>query len=151
MIVPNANPLGRRQVEQGYYCKRTDADGVDLNRNWGDEHRAEDNAGQDTENNPGPHGFSEPGTQILRDLIREYQPDVFLSVHSGAYLLGRPLGYEPEGAVTNGASMDAVLRPISERHCGGDCPVGGLASLLGYTARGCDIDYVSQEMGVQFA
>jgi len=38
-IVPNANPVARKLVEQGQYCKRTNEDGVDLNRNWGSEHR----------------------------------------------------------------------------------------------------------------
>ena len=33
-LVPLANPWGRRQVEQGDYCRRTNAAAVDLNRNW---------------------------------------------------------------------------------------------------------------------
>ena len=34
-IVPNVNPRGRRLVEDGAFCRRTNEHGVDLNRNWG--------------------------------------------------------------------------------------------------------------------
>ena len=35
IIIPVANPLGRRLVEGGALCRRTNERGVDLNRNWG--------------------------------------------------------------------------------------------------------------------
>lgn len=35
-IVLNANPGGRMLVEQGDFCKRTNENNVDLNRNWDD-------------------------------------------------------------------------------------------------------------------
>merc|ERR1719389_1273712 len=90
-IVPNANPLGRKQVEEGYFCKRTNEDGVDLNRNFGEEHRAEENKGDET--NAGPNAFSEPESKMLKALVDSERPDIYLSVHSGAYLLGTPYGY----------------------------------------------------------
>ena len=34
-VVPNVNPRGRRAVEAGAFCRRSNEDGVDLNRNWG--------------------------------------------------------------------------------------------------------------------
>lgn len=37
MLVVNANPGSRMQVEQGDWCLRVNPNGVDLNRNW-DEH-----------------------------------------------------------------------------------------------------------------
>ena len=33
-MIPNANPNGRQLVEEGHYCWRGNAQGVDLNRNW---------------------------------------------------------------------------------------------------------------------
>merc|ERR1719313_2448163 len=155
-IVPNANPVSRERVEQGFACKRTNEDGVDLNRNWGDEHRDESAAGQGSEMDPGPRGFSEPETQMLRDLIQEDRPDLFLSVHSGAYLLGMPLGYTPDRErnardVKNPTEQREMLQKISDRYCGGGCPYGSLAQMIGYNSKGCDIDYVSQSLGVPYA
>lgn len=150
-IVPNANPLGRRQVEQGFYCKRTNEDGVDLNRNWGDEHRGEADRFRGDEMDPGASGFSEPETQILRDLVQEVRPDLYLSVHSGAYLLGAPYGYSSSDKPENSDTMVKLLQPISAKYCQGNCPYGGLAELIGYRSMGCDIDYVTDNLGTKFA
>jgi len=149
-IVPNANPISRKLVEEGQYCKRTNEDGVDLNRNWSDEHR-DASAVQGDEMNPGPSAFSEPETKLLKALIDEEKPDIYLSIHSGAYLLGTPLGYTPSTTnVKNQAQMQEVLKPISEKYCNGECPYGDLAQLIGYKSVGCDIDYVSEKLGVPF-
>jgi len=147
VLVPNANPVSRKQVESGMYCKRTNENGVDLNRNWGDEHRDEAfiNMTRGDEIDPGPHGFSEPETSVLRDLVSDEKPDIYLSVHSGAHLLGIPYGYSSGAKPDNAADMLAVLKPISENHCHGDCPYGNLAQLVGYENGGCDIDYVLDE------
>jgi len=150
-VVPNANPLGRQQVEEGYYCKRTNEDGVDLNRNWGDDHREHAAMRSGDEMDPGPSGFSEPESQILRDLVAEVKPDVFLSIHSGAYLLGAPYGYTAASVPENEASMVDILKPISEKYCAGGCPYGGLADLIGYQSEGCDIDYVAEHLQTPFA
>jgi len=144
ILVPNANPVSRRKVEQGYYCKRTNEDGVDLNRNWSEEHR-DTSLPQGDEMYPGPNGFSEPETQLLQGLIDQERPDVYLSVHSGAYLLGTPYGYE-DRPPSDEASMLEVLKPISEKYCGGNCPYGNLAKLIHYENPGCDIDYVYDKL-----
>jgi hypothetical protein len=150
-VVPNANPLGRKKVEEGYYCKRTNEDSVDLNRNWGDDHRGDAAKFAGDEMDPGPNGFSEPETQILRDLAEEVHPDVYLSIHSGAYLLGAPYGYTANKAPGNEASMVEILGPISQRYCGGQCPYGGLAELIGYDSMGCDVDYMAEHLNTPFA
>lgn len=148
VIVPNANPRGRKIVEEGYYCKRTNENGVDLNRNWGDDHR--NGASQGDEANPGPSGFSENETQALRDLVDEEKPDIYLSVHSGFYVLGATPGYK-NGQPDDEAVVAEVLKPISDKYCGGHCPYGGLRDLLGYNVAGCDIDYVHDHSGVPYA
>jgi len=150
-VVVNANPLGRQKVEEGYYCKRTNEDNVDLNRNWGDDHRQDAAKYAGDEMDPGTNGFSEPETQILRDLAEESRPDVFLSVHSGAYLLGAPFGYTANKMPENEASMVEILRPISDRYCGGTCPYGELADLIGYNSMGCDIDYIVEHVKTPYA
>lgn len=150
VIVPNANPLSRKRVEAGEYCKRANEDGVDLNRNWGSHHEDEWDS-KDPEMNPGSHEFSEPETQILHDLVLQEKPDIFLSVHSGAFLLGSPFGYSASQQPDNQQQMMDVLKPISERFCNGDCPYGALASLIGYTSKGCDIDYVKESLHVPYA
>lgn len=150
-VVPNANPLGRKKVEEGYYCKRTNEDNVDLNRNWGDEHRGDAMKFMGDEMDPGPNGFSEPETQILKELAEEVHPDVYLSIHSGAYLLGAPFGYTADKNPGNQASMVELLQPISERYCGGSCPYGGLAELIGYKSLGCDVDYMAEHVKTPYA
>jgi len=150
VIVPNANPKGRKQVEDGYYCKRTNEDGVDLNRNWGNDHRwAKGNTPGD-EMNPGPMGFSEPETQALRDIVDMERPDIYLSIHSGAYLLGSAYGYR-YGESGDAQAVNDVLKPISEKYCASGCPYGGLADMIGYKSEGCDIDYVAEHSGVPYA
>jgi len=144
-LVPNANPIGRKQVEDGYYCKRTNEDGVDLNRNFGNDHRAEENRGDET--NAGPSGFSEPESKMLKALVDDERPDIYVSVHSGAYLLGTPYGYTRDMTPENEASLMEVLQPISEKYCDGNCPYGNLAELIHYDSPGCDIDYVSERVG----
>jgi hypothetical protein len=151
IVVPNANPLGRKKVEEGYYCKRTNEDNVDLNRNWGDDHRGDAMKFQGDEMDPGPSGFSEPETQILRDLAQEVKPDVYLSIHTGAYLLGAPYGYTATKVAPREQQQVEILQPISEKYCGGGCPYGGLADLIGYNSMGCDVDYMSEQVKVPFA
>jgi len=145
-IIPNANPVARRLVEQGQYCKRTNEDGVDLNRNWGSEHREPEHWIDGDEMNPGPEGFSEPETSILGNLVESERPDIYLSVHSGAYLLGTPFGFDPTKKAQNYQSMMEVLQPISDNYCNhGQCPYGNLAAMIGYKNAGCDIDWVAEK------
>jgi len=148
LLVPNANPLGRKQVEDGYYCKRTNEDGVDLNRNFGDDHRGEEKRGDET--NAGPSGFSEPESKMLKSLVDDEHPDIYLSVHSGAYLLGTPYGYTRDSSPDTESGMMDVLGSISEKACGGECPYGNLAELIHYDSPGCDIDYVSEKVGTPY-
>jgi len=151
VIMPNVNPVARKRVEGGEYCKRTNEDAVDLNRNWGDKHRDSKRANTDDEMNPGSYGFSEPEAQVMRDAVAEEKPDIFLSVHSGAYFMGTPFGYTDTREPSNEDDMTSLLGPISQKYCGGGCPYGGLAGMIGYKSIGCDIDYVKEELKVPYA
>lgn len=147
ILVPNANPVARKQVEKGSYCKRTNENGVDLNRNWGNEHRDETLAGTGDETDPGPRGFSEVESEILKELVDQIRPEVYLSIHSGAYLLGSPYGYTQDKVPKQTVAMQEVLQPISSKYCNGQCPYGGLAKMIQYDNGGCDIDYVYDTTG----
>ncbi|MCD6332981.1 MAG: DUF2817 domain-containing protein [Bacteroidales bacterium] len=72
--VPLLNPDGREAM------RRTNENGIDLNRNYGFEFTAV--------GNHGPVPFSEPETQAIRDLVSQYPPILSLTYHtSGRYVL----------------------------------------------------------------
>lgn len=167
-IVPCTNPLARKLVEKnGYYCKRTNEHGVDLNRNWGDAHHDQQTFDQDRntppdaddqgghsilQRNPGPEGFSEPETQAVRQLAEETRPDLFLSVHSGAYTLSMPWGFSSSApALPTAPKMQEMLAGISERFCQNQCPHGALAGEIGYDSPGCSMDYAAGELQIPYA
>jgi len=120
---------------------------VDLNRNFGDAHRLLHGEPPGDERYPGPRGFSEPESRILKSLLGEVKPDLYVSVHSGAYLLATPMGYTKGKVLANQADLLEVLGPISSKYCGGDCPYGSLSAVINYDSAGCDIDYVAEQTG----
>jgi hypothetical protein len=160
ILVPNANPMGRQEVENGAFCKRTNENGVDLNRNWGDDHRdtntmalvdagdVDDSLGD--EENPGAKGFSEPETQVLHSLAEEISPHLFVSVHSGTFMLGMPFGFSDSEQPANAGEMMSMLSNVNGQYCGGCCPTGSLAS-IGYNSKGCSIDFVAEHLKVPLA
>lgn len=75
-FVPMLNPDGREAM------RRTNENGVDLNRNYSYEHTAT--------GNHGPEGFSEPETQTIRDLAALYPPALSLTYHTSGRLLLLP-------------------------------------------------------------
>lgn len=99
---------------------------------------------------PGPSGFSEPESKLIKGLIDEERPEIYLSIHSGAYLLGTAYGYSASQNLPTQQNMMEVLGPISQKYCGGDCPYGNLAELINYENPGCDIDYVADHAGSEY-
>lgn len=148
-VIANTNPIGRMEVEKGYWCKRTNEHNVDLNRNWGDKYRESTDTGVDSETNPGPRGFSEPETRIVRAIIDKEKPDMFVSIHAGAYLLGMPYGDDPNKKMEGSSELKEMLKKVSETHLQGQCPYGVLSEVIGYRPHGCDIDW-AYEAGVPY-
>lgn len=85
VIVPLINPDGFLQEPK----TRTNAHGVDLNRNlptsdwhvlalqsWASRYQ------QDSRRYPGPEANSEPENRFLLDLVKRYRPDKIISIHS---------------------------------------------------------------------
>ncbi len=81
VLIPVANPDGliRGREEDG----RFNANGVDLNRNWGCEW-SENAQWRDQAVNPGEQPFSEPETQAIAALVRDLRPATALFYHSAA-------------------------------------------------------------------
>ncbi len=82
--VPLLNPDGREDI------RRTNDNGVDLNRNYSYEHTAV--------GNHGPYGFSEPETQAIRDLSALYPPIMSLTYHTSGRLVLLPWTHTDESA-----------------------------------------------------
>jgi predicted deacylase len=80
-LIPAANPDGlvRGREESG----RFNANGVDLNRNWGCEWSA-DAIWRNQSVDAGAQPFSEPETQYVSEFIMQIQPDTVLFYHSAA-------------------------------------------------------------------
>lgn len=81
LIIPVLNPDG---IPFGRQLRgRFNANGVDLNRNWGCRWQPEAVFG-DMEVDPGPEPFSEPETRALGALIQQTQPAAVLFYHAAA-------------------------------------------------------------------
>jgi hypothetical protein len=81
LIVPLLNPDGYTQGES--LAGRFNANGVDLNRNWGCEWQAEAQF-QDMTVSAGSEPFSEAETRALGALIQQVRPSVVLFYHAAA-------------------------------------------------------------------
>jgi len=92
-IIVNANPNGRIQVEKGDYCKRSNLNDVDINRNWDYFFGKEITL---FEENSGKSAFSEIETTFIRDAIKEFNAKLFLTMHSGTLALFHPYAYLTE-------------------------------------------------------
>lgn len=139
-IVPNGNPESRKAVEAGDFCKRVDPDGVDLNRNW-DSHWQGVSLFASEDTNPGKTAFSEPETLIFKDLVEEYQPTTFLTVHSGTLGMYMPWAFDMEHlANRNQPQMMSLLEELDHDHC--QCPFGAAGKEVGYSCPGTCLDYV---------
>jgi len=148
-VVLNANPRSRKKVEAGEYCTRTNPSGVDLNRNW-DEHFEQASAGFGDDSNPGPAPFSEPETRILKQVVTDYAPTTFLTVHSGTRGMYIPWAYDMEHlAQYNEPGMMEILKSVDKDHC--QCPFGAAGKQVGYSCPGTCIDYAYAKLKTPFA
>ncbi|KAG7304835.1 hypothetical protein JYU34_010214 [Plutella xylostella] len=166
IIVPVANPDGfvhthgisgtfrywrkNRSTDYGLLCM-----GVDLNRNFdvifgtG----SSDNVCSDTFHGAGP--FSEPETQVIRDIIAEHKDrmELFLDIHSfGSWILyGYGNGTLPANALYThliGVQMAQAIDAVKKSY-NPDYVVGNTALML-YEASGSAADYAIS-VGVPFS
>jgi hypothetical protein len=151
-VIVNGNPNSRRKVEEGDYCLRVNGQGVDLNRNWDEKwipaDKSDSFAPADT--NPGPRAFSEPETNIFKEAVSAYQPTSFLTIHSGTKGMYMPWAYDMEHlAKKNGKAMFTMLKNLDTEYC--QCPFGAAGREVGYSCPGTCLDYVYDELGVEYS
>jgi hypothetical protein len=113
VIIPTANPDGLA-VGAGLDA-RFNANGVDLNRNWGCDWQSTAVL-RDIAIDPGPRPFSEPESQILRAYFLAEPPDAVVFFHSaiGAVFMGACGAEHPPADWMGDLLADATGYPYSE-------------------------------------
>ena len=125
-------------VLKGEYCRRTNPNNVDLNRNWDYEFGK---MIEMKEENPGTKPFSEIETRFLKKLAEDFKPEIFLSLHSGIFSLFHPYAFHKKDPGVNRDFMVNGLKLIKDKYCT-NCLLGSAAKLIGYQSSGTCIDYL---------
>jgi hypothetical protein len=148
-IVINGNPNSRNKVEQGDFCLRVNPNGVDLNRNWDEKWQA-NTVLDSVDTNPGAQPFSEPETQVFKELVEDFRPNTFLTIHSGTKGMYMPWAYDMEHlAKRNEPQMMQILKSLDKDHC--QCPYGAAGKEVGYSCPGTCLDWVYDQMKADYA
>ena len=109
-LVPTMNPDGRRRGT------RTNARGVDLNRNWPSSTWVRQ--GKGTRYWSGPRPASEPETRAMLRFFKRVEPRTVISMHQplvvGRLLWRRPVGDEVVGAQPGSADVATSRSPAAE-------------------------------------
>jgi len=149
-IVVNGNPRSRMKVEEGEYCLRVNPNGVDLNRNWNEAWDPKPSEINAVDTNPGPAPFSEAETQIFKKLVTDFDPTVFLTIHSGTKGMYMPWAYDMEHlAARNEPQMMEILEEVDKDHC--QCPFGAAGREVGYSCPGTCLDWVYDKLKTPYA
>ena len=134
-VIPLVNKWGRQQVERGNNCLRTNANGVDLNRNYpfGFQKRV-----RGTDTYPGRFPLSETETQHISKLLHQVRPYTYISVHSGEYALYLPWDFK----MTNPPHyQDMIQRVHTWKQSCPSCITGPAAQVSRYKAYGTGVDH----------
>jgi len=149
-IIVNGNPRSRVEVENGDYCLRVSPSGVDLNRNWAEGWDPKPSEVNPVDTNPGPAPFSEPETQIFKKLVTDFDPTVFLTIHSGTRGLYMPWAFNPNDlGDQNQKQMLHMLQDLDAKYC--QCPYGGAGKEVGYACPGTCLDWIYDELKTPYA
>jgi len=136
-IVAMENENGRAKVEKGDLCERKNGRGVDPNRNWGVDWGVKEPDYDPKEEYPGTKAFSEPEVRLMKRLVEQVEPDVFINVHSGMEALFVP--YDHKKSIPHGKSINAtiaILKELNSKFCNGSCAIGSGGATVGYV-HGC--------------
>ncbi|KAI3778443.1 hypothetical protein L2E82_07736 [Cichorium intybus] len=151
-VVPILNVNGRKKVEAGDLCERRNGRGVDLNRNWSVDWGIKEKDYDPKEENPGTCPFSEPESQMMRNLSRSFQPHIWVNVHSGMEALFMP--YDHKNTTPSGEEsekMKLMLETLNHLHFDDRCVVGSGGGSVGYVAHGTTTDYLFEVAKVPMA
>lgn len=89
---------------------------------------------------------------LLRELALEFEPHVWLAVHSGMCAVFMP--YDHIGVMPNGTSADAqleILKQLKSEHLRSECAYGPGGKTVGYVAHGTGTDYMYTVLHVPLA
>jgi len=162
-LFPLMNPSGRAgnlpekkisgEHDEECVLRRTNANQIDLNRNfdahWGD-----------GESTPGAVDYrgTAPQTEVETILLakagHEFQPDLYVDVHTGAFATLTPYSYTETD--TDPEEMRALMSLLghvkdSENFTFTSLPDAGQGSQLLYVAMGTTMDYFFEEVGTPYA
>ena len=139
-------------MEQGDTCRRTNPEGIDINRNWQDSlpvDAAELNKQMEEQTYGGEEAFSTVETRTIRDAVSAFKPDLFISIHSGTFGMYTPYAsdqhpYESDQEKEDFARMARLVRNVDDETC--NCPLGEAVVKIGYSSWGTCIDWVYQNL-----
>lgn len=156
-IVPVLNPSGRDYVrEGGHTCgdMRKNGNGVDLNRNF-DVSWTDGSTVRSAEDYRGEHPFSEKESKLVKKLVDEGKPDMFIDVHTGDLSMLIPWNDREEAPP---AEQKAAMLKLLEHAAAGvpwvsnvkpDIGVGAMTGTPAYLASGTTGDY-AYKAGVKY-
>jgi hypothetical protein len=173
LFVPISNPTGRDEVtnakraydinrkdQRPELCLRGNKHYVDLNRNW--PNPSSEGAGEDPELSDKArlirHGFrgtrimSEPETAQLESLLRDFEPHILLSIHTGMFAVLAPFDdsvtevFRKDNKDIKIANWMAQLGRCTSKL---SCVVGRGGEGL-YLARGTMVDYAARQQLAKF-
>ena len=147
-IVPVLNPSGRDYVRAGgHSCAdmRKNGAGVDLNRNF-DVSWKDGSDMQQAEDYRGSAPFSEKESQLVKKLVDEGKPHMFIDVHTGDLSMLMPWNDREEGPPAK--ELEAMTKLLDHAKSGvtwfegkPDVGVGALTGTPAYLASGTTGDY----------
>lgn len=160
LIIPIVNPSGSERVRAALrshltgerknhpdLCLRTNANGVDLNRNWPHKPLTNNKSTHSSEEYPGYRSLSEQETQFIKQLITDFHPDIIIDVHAGAFALLTPYDY----TTLEPSTHNQILRLANKLrfNMSREMDFGRAAKML-YVAYGTLQDYAYDELAVKF-
>lgn len=159
-IIPVANPWARIFVESNIStnsCRRTNANGVDLNRNfpypkmpdWETKRTSpySDNGGFTTEDFAGKTPLSEYETIAVAEYMEYVKPHLIINIHSGSNDILLPFDHDVDSRPDYYRIMVQLANYARYKTCP-ECKVGNSALVL-YPAYGTLIDYALTYADVQ--
>ncbi|KAI0560802.1 Zinc carboxypeptidase [Gracilaria domingensis] len=177
ILVPVANPDGRTIAEMGRRCDRTNANDVELDRNWPSFWRFEEDqpqdaaktkvsairaavsrrfsrrdAGADDVASPisGTHPFSEPESRALRNLVFLVRPASYVTIRTGEPAITLPWDCKDEPlSGEQSTRLSQVMKSVNAAHCS-RCKSGSLSNVTGAIKCGTSMDYIYGTMRVPF-
>lgn len=134
-IIPVLNVWGRKQVDDGDFCRRKNRNEVDTNRNYQIKERH--HYYKDSEEYEGPSPLSEKETQLVSDILLQGVKR-YINVHSGEFSMYMPY----DSNTSPPPHADKMRAFLTELHpmCP-ECSKGQAAKVSFYKAFGTSVDY----------